>query len=244
MCTMLETVNQDFLDPKALREYTVISDAQQTSFENASNEWVKIVDDDKPNTPLAAWLGDYVVPVRLQEDMYHEYEDEDIDMEELQEREAEFAGNEQDNFDDGLRGGWFDMKRSFTVDEPLGVTEEDVREYLHTTNVWDIPEHIRPKMYKAMEKAVFRNFHKKFRDVNRRYQEWCKNLAIARMEKDTYILSRAKLVGLTTTGLSKYRSLIAAIQPKIILIEEAAESLEGPLIVGCYPSIEHLILVG
>src|SRR4051794_21451516 len=53
-----------------------------------------------------------------------------------------------------------------------------------------------------------------------------------------------KVVGCTTTGLSKYRGLLAALQPRILLVEEAAETLEGNVIAGMFDSIQHLILVG
>jgi helicase required for RNAi-mediated heterochromatin assembly 1 len=49
---------------------------------------------------------------------------------------------------------------------------------------------------------------------------------------------------MTTTGLSKYRGLLSALQPKVVLIEEAAETLEAPVTVACMPSVQHLILVG
>ena len=53
-----------------------------------------------------------------------------------------------------------------------------------------------------------------------------------------------KVIGCTTTGLSKYRGLLAALQPRTLLIEEAAETLEGTVIAGMFDSLEHLILVG
>ena len=53
-----------------------------------------------------------------------------------------------------------------------------------------------------------------------------------------------KVIGCTTTGLSKYRSLLAALRPRILLIEEAAETLEGTVMAGMFESLEQLILVG
>jgi helicase required for RNAi-mediated heterochromatin assembly 1 len=53
-----------------------------------------------------------------------------------------------------------------------------------------------------------------------------------------------KVIGCTTTGLSKYRGLISALRPRTLLIEEAAETLEGKVMGGLMASIEHLILVG
>lgn len=53
-----------------------------------------------------------------------------------------------------------------------------------------------------------------------------------------------KIIGCTTTGLAKYRGLIAAMQPRTLLIEEAAETLEGTIIAGMFDSLDQLILVG
>jgi helicase required for RNAi-mediated heterochromatin assembly 1 len=53
-----------------------------------------------------------------------------------------------------------------------------------------------------------------------------------------------KVIGCTTTGLAKYRGLLSALRPRTLLIEEAAETLEGKVIGGLMESIEHLILVG
>lgn len=46
------------------------------------------------------------------------------------------------------------------------------------------------------------------------------------------------------TGLSKYRGLLNSLNPKVVLIEEAAETLEAPISVACFKTLEHLILVG
>jgi hypothetical protein len=53
-----------------------------------------------------------------------------------------------------------------------------------------------------------------------------------------------KVIGCTTTGLSKYRSLLSAVKARVLLIEEAAETLESNVIGGLLDTIEHLILVG
>jgi len=53
-----------------------------------------------------------------------------------------------------------------------------------------------------------------------------------------------KVIGCTTTGLSKYRALLSAVEARVLLIEEAAETLEGNVIGGLLDSIQQLILVG
>ena len=79
-------------------------------------------------------------------------------------------------------------------------------------------------------------------------------------ELDYNYLKEAKIIGMTTTGLSKYRGLIQSLEPKIVLVEEAAETLEAFVSVACFKryvwhspwqmmglkvsSLEQLILVG
>ena len=53
-----------------------------------------------------------------------------------------------------------------------------------------------------------------------------------------------KVIACTTTGLSKYRGLLASLQPRTLLIEEAAQTLEGTIMAGMFESLEQLILVG
>jgi helicase required for RNAi-mediated heterochromatin assembly 1 len=65
-------------------------------------------------------------------------------------------------------------------------------------------------------------------------------------EQDQVVLRKQgiKIIGMTTTGLSKYRALVTALRPKIVLIEEAAETIEAAVISACVPTLEHLVLVG
>ncbi|CAG8847015.1 6234_t:CDS:2, partial [Racocetra persica] len=43
---------------------------------------------------------------------------------------------------------------------------------------------------------------------------------------------------------AKYHELIMNLEPKILIIEEAAETVESHIITALTPSIEHLILIG
>ncbi len=58
------------------------------------------------------------------------------------------------------------------------------------------------------------------------------------------VLQNADLVGMTTTGAAINQDLIRALQPRIILVEEAAEILEAQLLACLSPALEHLILIG
>lgn len=84
----------------------------------------------------------------------------------------------------------------------------------------------------------------KLRELFARYNLCCQDRKVHNWEIDERLLRDNKVIGMTTTGLSKYRPLVASLKPKVVLIEEAAETLEAPVIAACCESVEHLILVG
>lgn len=61
---------------------------------------------------------------------------------------------------------------------------------------------------------------------------------------DYEICKSAHVIGLTTTGASKYRKLISLLAPKIVIVEEASEVLEGHLVAALPYSAQHVILLG
>ncbi|ESO98812.1 hypothetical protein LOTGIDRAFT_114003 [Lottia gigantea] len=64
------------------------------------------------------------------------------------------------------------------------------------------------------------------------------------LAEDRDIIKEAGLVGLTTTAAAKYHSVLADIGPKIIIFEEAAEVLEGHIVVNLSRHCEHAIFIG
>lgn len=61
---------------------------------------------------------------------------------------------------------------------------------------------------------------------------------------DEAFFKEATVIAMTTTGAAKYKRLLEHIQPKIIIIEEAAEVLEAHVITSITDGAEHLILIG
>lgn len=54
----------------------------------------------------------------------------------------------------------------------------------------------------------------------------------------------AKVVGMTTSGVARLQCLVAALQPKVLLIEEAGELLEAHTLASLGAATEHVILIG
>lgn len=58
------------------------------------------------------------------------------------------------------------------------------------------------------------------------------------------VLSEARIIGVTTTGMAHLADLIALIGAKVLICEEAAQILEPHILTTFLPSIEHAILIG
>ncbi|KAF6248733.1 AAA domain-containing protein [Scenedesmus sp. NREL 46B-D3] len=62
--------------------------------------------------------------------------------------------------------------------------------------------------------------------------------------RDLQTLRRARVVGMTTSGVARMQNLVAALQPKVLLIEEAGELLEAHTLASLSAATEHVILIG
>ena len=58
------------------------------------------------------------------------------------------------------------------------------------------------------------------------------------------VLRNARVIGATTTGSAKYRTLIESASPGVLLLEEAGEVLEAHVISSLSASIKHVIMIG
>ena len=78
--------------------------------------------------------------------------------------------------------------------------------------------------------------------------EWFSTLSadLERINRDIdlCILKEAAVVGMTTTGAARNSELIRELNPRIIVVEEAAEVLEAHIIAALTPRVQHLILIG
>ncbi|POR36012.1 Helicase required for RNAi-mediated heterochromatin assembly 1 [Tolypocladium paradoxum] len=104
----------------------------------------------------------------------------------------------------------------------------------------------RGAVYCYLYMQVFNKVTTEVQELLRQYKANCDELKIARMENNIRVIHDAgvQILGCTTTGLVKYRGMLAALKPRVLLIEEAAEAREANLAAALYPSIEQLVLVG
>jgi len=237
------------LDFAMLKDFGLLTLKQADSLAAGASRWVQ----DKcsnlkeaKSSPFNVWLGKVLVsvpPKQQSEEFGFDFEEQDLAFENLKELEAETMAKDDEDFET-LRADLISIADNFTCRKVTGITEAKVQDALRQEDMWKIPEVIRGEVYRYLQSEAKRHIRIGFREKARIFNEQATKRQIGQWEHDEIVLKQQKVIGMTTTGFSKYRGLLAALQPKVVLIEEAAETLEAPVTVACLPSLEHLILVG
>lgn len=227
----------------------MLTSKQADSLERGASQWVQATlsnPNQAARSPLTVWLGRSLETVQRpgeSQDFGFELEEADLEYEQLMEIEAENFARDDEELD-GLIGKIYALADHFTGRKPPGVTLEKISSCLKEQDMWKIHENIRGAVYRHLQDEAKKCLRNSVREKAKAYDVQARLRSIGGWERDEIILRKQKIIGMTTTGFSKYRGLIAALQPRVVLIEEAAETLEAPVIVTCVPSLQQLILVG
>ncbi|KAF2663224.1 P-loop containing nucleoside triphosphate hydrolase protein [Microthyrium microscopicum] len=201
---------------------------------------------DQIHDNILEWVGKHLArvdPPDFADDAVYEGDEEVFEPEAIREREAEAAGGDDDV--DKLKGTYIPLMQEWRgVERGAPMDDEKARALLRKKSIWDVPTNTRGALFNWMLKSLKETIRDWTRRQAARYIAKCVQFKKLNHKKDLCILFDQKLIGMTTTGLSKYRALVDAIAPRIVMIEEAAESLEAPVVSGCVPSLQQLILVG
>ncbi|KAI4109436.1 MAG: hypothetical protein L6R37_000593 [Teloschistes peruensis] len=234
------------LSEDVFKQYGVLDEQQCISLVNGAAEWVDTSRHRAASAAMITWASGELVQANnrtMPESFLFDYEEIELEYEKLKELEAEGKVRDEDDFD-VLRGERITLKEPWTGQERADGPNEDFECLLATRDMWQIPSKSRGPLYRHMQQRVKKAILEKLRRIMTWYQEQTIKLKIGKWEVDTNYLSKAKIIGCTTTGLSKYRPLLDSLKPKIVLVEEAAETLEAFVTAACFETLEHLILVG
>jgi helicase required for RNAi-mediated heterochromatin assembly 1 len=235
------------LDHRLLLELKLITQEQADSLKIDAQSTMGISPAENPGILMEQWLGRCLVPClrpSQPDDFSSGYEEEDFDVEQLQELEAEAVAKDDDDIE-ALRGQHILLSDNYTGKGGSLLTPAEIRELLRTTSdLMTIPAMDRGAIYNFFKREVKAIVLSGVREIAKKYHEAVLQRKVGLWEEDVRILSEQRIIGCTTTGLSKYRALISALRPRIIVVEEAAETMEAPITAACFPSLEHLILVG
>ncbi|XP_030831565.1 NFX1-type zinc finger-containing protein 1-like [Strongylocentrotus purpuratus] len=158
-----------------------------------------------------------------------------------------FRLDDLDNLD---VGGWHQDKRELSnrkhnLERKLRSNERMSDKEANTVrDVWGLGEDKRWRLYRYWAHLHRQESHRQLVDMQRQFTNVCQELREARSQEDFEILKNASVVGMTTTGAAKFHMLLQRIQPRIVVVEEAAEVLEAHIVTALTESCQHLILIG
>ncbi|KAI1880421.1 hypothetical protein JX265_002042 [Neoarthrinium moseri] len=134
------------------------------------------------------------------------------------------------NIMDNSAPGFVEQKAIWNSTKPRNKSGKRVATILEDFRLADPSQ--RPQLMKQIREAV--EAHSRRQMVN---DEAWTNYKLT-------LLRRADIIGVTTTGLARFRDLLSQLKSKVILCEEAGEVLESHTLASLLPSTEHLILIG
>ncbi|XP_060681651.1 NFX1-type zinc finger-containing protein 1-like [Hemiscyllium ocellatum] len=122
------------------------------------------------------------------------------------------------------------------------IMEEE--EVWNIKDVWELDLNDRWRLYRKWRKAYQEKLQASINKHVNLYEEKTQELSELMVEEDAMLLKTADVISMTTTGAAKYRALLQKVEPRIVLVEGAAEVLEAHVVTALTPSCQHLIMIG
>ncbi|KAL8573704.1 hypothetical protein ACOMHN_018979 [Nucella lapillus] len=127
------------------------------------------------------------------------------------------------------------------VSSPNRMTEAEERQ---VRNIWNLDLQKRWRLYRLWTHRLCQDLQRELRTKEERYDDLAKRHKETLMQEDKHILKTATVVAMTTTAAARYQGVLQEVNPRVIVVEEAAEVLEGHVITTLNQNCQHLILIG
>ncbi|RNA29469.1 NFX1-type zinc finger-containing 1, partial [Brachionus plicatilis] len=111
-------------------------------------------------------------------------------------------------------------------------------------NIWRLDYTQRHLLYFHWVNKYKNEQEEKIKQLNNQYNNEINQMQELRLQEDRSIMQDAYIIAMTTTGSSRYHSVLKDIGPRIIIVEEAAEVFEAHIVSALSKHCEHLILIG
>ena len=118
------------------------------------------------------------------------------------------------------------------------------REANAVRNIWHLSLKRRWSLYLHWVNELIRANKILIADKVLRYNDACKEYMKSNQEIDGFVIQKADIVGMTTTGAAKHNHILSNMLPKVVIIEEAAEVFEAHVFTSLTPSVQQLIMIG
>ena len=245
---VLETLGpkHGVVDPVHFLEKRLMSQEQFDSLEKGAEGWAS---DDSPHSSFKMWLESSLCPAegtkKFSNPFTRYFEDAETEIEAVREYEAENVTKDDDEAE-LLLGTYVCVAHKETGQKRLVASKQakTCKDLSKEADLWNISPSYRGDLYCEWLEQYKQMISQSLQTAAASLSRAADQRRVARWERDLLILQKQRVIGMTTTGLSKYRPLVAALKPRIILVEEAGESLEGSITSACLPSTQQLILVG
>ncbi|KAM4060985.1 AAA domain-containing protein [Hirsutella rhossiliensis] len=222
------------LKAEDLHELGIITENQLNSL--TQDDWETEAgggEEEEAQSDMAKWLDEYI-----QQRDYRKAMQRDAETQPKAEQAEDFLP--------------IDMTRPDCILRALHRDDGDVwwhkaeRLLARTSDLYRIKPTQRGAVYCYLYKSLFAQVTAKIQRLFGHYQEVCNKLKMTRWENNIKAMHAegVQILGCTTTGLVKYRGMLAALKPRILLVEEAAETREANIAAALLPSLEQLVLVG
>ncbi|ELU02825.1 hypothetical protein CAPTEDRAFT_212972 [Capitella teleta] len=120
----------------------------------------------------------------------------------------------------------------------------DEEEAENVQDIWKLNMPKRWALYKYWANTYKYNLREQIWEMAQQFERVNELLKERLLEEDFFITSSSYVVGMTTTAAAKCHDLLQKLKPRIVILEEAAEVLEGHVITTLTSECQHLILIG
>ncbi|KAK2915291.1 NFX1-type zinc finger-containing protein 1 [Channa argus] len=121
------------------------------------------------------------------------------------------------------------------------MTEE---EEANVNNIWTLSLADRWRLYRLWVARYRVDLRTRVLGSEQAYQNAVDRLADVKRRESLCLLKNATVIGMTTTGAAKFRTILQEVRPRLVIVEEAAEVLEAHTITTLSQACQHLILIG
>ncbi|KAL3914202.1 MAG: hypothetical protein SGILL_006195 [Bacillariaceae sp.] len=110
--------------------------------------------------------------------------------------------------------------------------------------LWNMTKAERESQKAIWQQEMYSDEFKELASALSRIDRRKSELQELRRMQDTEILSKARIIGCTTTKAAMSKSLLDHLSPGVVLVEEAAEIMEAHIITSLSSKTKHLIMIG
>jgi helicase required for RNAi-mediated heterochromatin assembly 1 len=184
-------LGKGLLDHKLLFQHELLSANQIESLERGDPDWTTSKGVLGDELPLRQWLGKLLVVNKrtFQPDYFgYEYEEADLEFEQLQELEAENCAQDDETDFESLRGPAVSLWDAYVGKPSSNVSDDDVRKLLCKDDLWKIPARFRGSVYNYLQRLAKDKIREYVRGQAKIYYDTVVSFKAGGWERDAILL--------------------------------------------------------